>query len=43
MSAGKENTVCSEAGEVMDAPAAVTGKNPRKGVCGTWDEVTGEL
>lgn len=35
--------VCSEAGEVMDALSKATGENPRKGVCGTWDEVTGEL
>lgn len=35
--------VCSEAGEVMDALSKATGENPRKGVCGTWDDVTAEL
>jgi hypothetical protein len=35
--------VCSEAGEVMDALSALTGENPRKGVCGTKDELLGEL
>ena len=35
--------VCSEAGEVMDALSKVTGENPRKGVCGTWDDVMAEL
>lgn len=35
--------VCSEAGEVMDALSAWTGENPRKGVCGTLDDLLGEL
>lgn len=35
--------VCSEAGEVMDALSALTGENPRKGVCGTEAELLGEL
>jgi hypothetical protein len=35
--------VCSEAGEVMDALSALTGENPRKGVCGTEAELRAEL
>ena len=35
--------VCSEAGEVMDALANLTGENYRKGTCGTRAELLGEL
>jgi NTP pyrophosphatase (non-canonical NTP hydrolase) len=35
--------VCEEAGEVWRALSNLTGENPRKGVCGTQDELTGEL
>ena len=35
--------VCEEAGEVWAALSKLTGENPRKGVCGTEDELLGEL
>jgi len=35
--------VCEEAGEVWRALSKLTGENPRKGVCGTEDELLGEL
>ena len=35
--------VCEEAGEVWKALSKLTGENPRKGVCGTEDELLGEL
>lgn len=35
--------VCEEAGEVWKALSKLTGENPRKGVCGTRDELLGEL
>ena len=35
--------VIDEAVEAKDALAGVTGENPRKGVCDTWDHVTEEL
>jgi NTP pyrophosphatase (non-canonical NTP hydrolase) len=35
--------VCEEAGEVWRALSKMTGENPRKGVCGTEDELLGEL
>jgi NTP pyrophosphatase (non-canonical NTP hydrolase) len=35
--------VCEEAGEVWRALSKLTGENPRKGVCGTRDELLGEL
>ena len=35
--------VCEEAGEVWRALSKATGENPRKGVCGTWDELLEEL
>jgi len=35
--------VCEEAGEVWAALSKYTGENPRKGVCGTLDELLGEL
>jgi NTP pyrophosphatase (non-canonical NTP hydrolase) len=35
--------VCEEAGEVWRALSKETGENPRKGVCGTEDELLGEL
>lgn len=35
--------VCEEAGEVWKALSKLTGENPRKGVCGTQDELLGEL
>jgi NTP pyrophosphatase (non-canonical NTP hydrolase) len=35
--------VCEEAGEVWKALSKMTGENPRKGVCGTRDELLGEL
>ncbi len=35
--------VCEEAGEVWKALSKATGENPRKGVCGTWDELLEEL
>lgn len=35
--------VCEEAGEVWRALSAATGENPRKGVCGTDDDVNREL
>jgi NTP pyrophosphatase (non-canonical NTP hydrolase) len=35
--------VCEEAGEVWAALSKLTGENPRKGVCGTKDELLGEL
>lgn len=35
--------VCEEAGEVWRALSALTGENPRKGVCGTEDDLLGEL
>jgi len=35
--------VCEEAGEVWRALSNLTGENPRKGVCGTRDELLGEL
>ena len=35
--------VCEEAGEVWRALSKLTGENPRKGVCGTEDELLEEL
>lgn len=35
--------VCEEAGEVWRALSNLTGENPRKGVCGTEDELLEEL
>ena len=35
--------VCEEAGEVWQALSKLTGENSRKGVCGTEDELLGEL
>jgi hypothetical protein len=35
--------VCEEAGEVWAALSKCTGENPRKGVCGTWDDLLAEL
>jgi NTP pyrophosphatase (non-canonical NTP hydrolase) len=35
--------VCEEAGEVWAALSKYTGENPRKGVCGTLDDLLGEL
>jgi NTP pyrophosphatase (non-canonical NTP hydrolase) len=35
--------VCEEAGEVWRALSKWTGENPRKGVCGTRDDLLGEL
>jgi NTP pyrophosphatase (non-canonical NTP hydrolase) len=35
--------VCEEAGEVWKALSKLTGENPRKGVCGTEDELLDEL
>jgi hypothetical protein len=35
--------VCEEAGEVWRALSKWTGENPRKGVCGTSEDVLGEL
>lgn len=35
--------VCAEGGEVMDALSKMTGENPRKGACGTQDELLAEL
>jgi NTP pyrophosphatase (non-canonical NTP hydrolase) len=35
--------VCEEAGEVWKALSKATGENPRKGVCGTWEELLEEL
>jgi len=35
--------VCEEAGEVWAALSKWTGENPRKGVCGTKDELLAEL
>jgi NTP pyrophosphatase (non-canonical NTP hydrolase) len=35
--------VCEEAGEVWSALSKYTGENPRKGVCGTEEELLGEL
>lgn len=35
--------VCEEAGEVWKALSKATGENPRKGLCGTWDDVLEEL
>jgi hypothetical protein len=35
--------VCEEAGEVWAALSKWTGENPRKGVCGTKDDLLGEL
>ena len=35
--------VCEESGEVWRALSKYTGENPRKGVCGTLDELLGEL
>ena len=35
--------VCEEAGEVWAALSKLTGENARKGVCGTEDELLGEL
>jgi NTP pyrophosphatase (non-canonical NTP hydrolase) len=35
--------LAEETGEVVDAYLGWTGKNPRKGVCATRDDVTGEL
>jgi NTP pyrophosphatase (non-canonical NTP hydrolase) len=35
--------VCEESGEVWRAFSKLTGENPRKGVCGTWEELLGEL
>lgn len=35
--------VSEEAGEVWKALSAWTGENPRKGVCGTWEELVEEL
>lgn len=35
--------VCEEAGEVWQALSKWTGENPRKGVCGTLDDLLGEL
>lgn len=35
--------VCEEAGEVWKALSKLTGENPRKGVCGTRDELLAEL
>ena len=32
-----------EVGEAIEALIALTGQNPRKGVCGTLDELLGEL
>lgn len=34
---------CEEAGEAWRAFSRLTGENPRKGKCGTMDEVLGEL
>ena len=35
--------VAEEAGEAIAALIAMTGQNPRKGVCGTLDDLLGEL
>jgi NTP pyrophosphatase (non-canonical NTP hydrolase) len=35
--------VCAEAGEALDAFSAWTGENPRKGVCGTREDLLMEL
>ena len=35
--------VCEEAGEVWRALSKWTGENPRKGVCGTEEDLLGEL
>lgn len=35
--------VCEESGEVWRALSKWTGENPRKGVCGTRDDLLGEL
>ena len=35
--------VSEEAGEAVSALIALTGQNPRKGICGTLDELLGEL
>lgn len=35
--------VSEEAGEVWKALSNWTGENPRRGVCGTWDELVEEL
>lgn|SRR5512146_262036 len=35
--------VCEESGEVWKALSKYTGENPRKGKCGTLDELLGEL
>jgi len=35
--------VAEETGEAIAALIAMTGQNPRKGVCGTLDELLGEL
>jgi NTP pyrophosphatase (non-canonical NTP hydrolase) len=35
--------VCEESGEVWRALSKMTGENPRKGICGTEDELLGEL
>jgi hypothetical protein len=35
--------VASEAGEAIDALSAMTGENFRKGICGTEEELLGEL
>jgi hypothetical protein len=34
---------CEEAGEIWKALSAMTGENPRKGVCGTEDELFEEM
>lgn len=35
--------VCEESGEVWRALSKMTGENPRKGICGTEDELLAEL
>lgn len=35
--------VAEETGEAIEALIALTGQNPRKGVCGTLDDLLGEL
>lgn len=40
---GRVAKVAEETGEVIEALIACTGQNPRKGVCGTEDDVLKEL
>jgi NTP pyrophosphatase (non-canonical NTP hydrolase) len=40
---GRVAKVAEETGEAVEALIAYTGQNPRKGVCGTLDDLLGEL